>query len=106
MAAHPIASFVPEVMGQTSQCSMPSQKSYSAHQVSTGAFLRDIVEHDINSPIALHHLVKYYTNYYLDIILYMMLGINCLVKFHDATSNNVLTYSGSLTLEGQLGHSQ
>lgn len=60
VVAHPIAPLAQDVMSQTFQCSMPSQKSYTAHQVSTGTFLRDILDHDFNSPNALHHLIKYY----------------------------------------------
>jgi len=61
VVAYPVDVLLPDPVAPSSpQCSMPSRKSYSAHQVSTGAFLRDILEHDYNSPRALHHLIKYY----------------------------------------------
>lgn len=58
------------------------------------------MEYDINSFIVFYYFVKYYINYYLDIILYMMFGINCFVKFYDVILNNVLMYSGFFILEG------
>jgi hypothetical protein len=88
VVAHPITSLVPDVVGQIPQCSMPSQRSYTAHQVSTGAFLRDIMDHDVNSPHALHHLTKYYINCYLDTITWDASGClfceipRCLFKYY------------------------
>jgi hypothetical protein len=36
------------------------ERSYSAHQISDGTFLKDLMDVDVHSASSLHHLIKYY----------------------------------------------
>ncbi|KAJ7292279.1 hypothetical protein O6H91_Y288800 [Diphasiastrum complanatum] len=51
-----------ETPGQSGECSIPIQRSFSAHEVSDGTFFREIGDFEPDSERALHQLNKYYLN--------------------------------------------
>ncbi|CAM6033246.1 unnamed protein product [Sphagnum compactum] len=60
MIAYPDVLPEPEAVTPLTQCGMRVERSYSAHQISDGTFLRDLVDADVHSTRALYHLIKYY----------------------------------------------
>jgi hypothetical protein len=60
MIAYPDVSPEPEAVTPLTQCGMRVERSYSAHQISDGTFLRDLADADVHSTRALYHLIKYY----------------------------------------------